>query len=686
MMGTWMKRRKALAAAAALTLLAAWLPLAAMAAEEDPGEEENGVYEEAAEAGDTGDIGGAPAAGGVPEPGPAESSGGAETPPEPVPETEGPESDGEAGIPPEPAPENPGDNGEAEAPPEPSPEPEDPADGGESGAPPEFLPGSQPPEDGGEADAPLGDLPAEVMENRELPPAEPEVLEISLTPDTPGRVTLDGCLDDWAEVPEMAHGNDRIDFWKAARDLEGNVYLCFTGTAATPYDESYYYQTVIVSDGVNAKNASLRELRQEFAGAETAVVSEANVQSAAPYYLEAMIPAAYVSGEGCTLALGWESQPVPVAGLPVLNGENLPERELVYGGISIDGSFSDWDAVAKFQIHDTNPVHNNLDCAAFVFDGDVYIYIKEVLGGDAAAAGSHSNGNYAITTDLGRVLKFQLKKENGGTVYGVEGAEARHVGMQWEVRIPASELPYYRDSLSFGLYLAAASVSGVSDLRGGGGNVGSFTGIEIDGAYGDWAAYPHSVIEYATPGTQAPQTDSQGALYFEDGILYGHVMTTMPEHLDSRGGDFLSAIDIAFNGEREHKEYFEQGNFYPRMFTTDGSLVPDNTKLEPGVHTFLICDNRTLGDPDRKVFGTMKVTVDEDWLCDEMEFELDLKAVAESQGRSVNDLRTIEARFGRFGDWITISGASSGALLGVTLCCGVTAGTLLRRRKRGGDL
>lgn len=42
-MEAWLKLRKALAAAAALTLLTAWLPLAAMAAEEVPGEEENRV-------------------------------------------------------------------------------------------------------------------------------------------------------------------------------------------------------------------------------------------------------------------------------------------------------------------------------------------------------------------------------------------------------------------------------------------------------------------------------------------------------------------------------------------------------------------------------------------------------------------------------------------------------------------
>jgi hypothetical protein len=689
--GVMMRRRldlaKLLAFGMALAFLAALLPLAALAVEEENGSP-GGAYEDGTGAGNSGEElePGTPAEP-APEPEPPEHGGESGTPAEPAPDPEPPEHGGESGTPAEPAPEPepPEHGGESGTPAEPVPEPEPPEHGGESGTP------AEPPEGAGDGDAPLeelpeeGDIPPAGLETPAVPEA-PEVLAASLSADTRGRITLDGSLADWAEVPEMTHGDPAIDGWKAALDLEGNLYLCFTGMASTSYDESYFYKSVIIHQGGNLQQSTLRDLPQTFDGGEVVVESGANVQSAAPYYLEAMIPAAYVSGGEGTLALGWDGPPVPLSQLPVLDGVDLPKVEPVYDGISIDGSFSDWDAVPKYPFQDTNPGWNNLDSAAFLFDGDLYVYIKEVPGGDAATAGSLSTGNYVITTDLGRVLKFQLKKENGGSVYGVAGAEARHVGMQWEIRIPASELPYYRETLSFGLYLEEAAITGVSNLQGGGGNVGGFSGIVIDGAYDDWVSYPHSIIEYATPGSQAPQTDSQGALYFEEGKLYGHVMTTMPEHLASQGGDFLAAIDIAFNGDREQKGFFEEGNFYPCMFTEDGQMVNEYTRLEPGVHTFRICDIRTLGDPERQVFGTMKVTVDENRLCDEMEFDLDLEAVAERQGCTVNDLRTIEARFGRFGSWITISGASSGALLGVTLCCGVTAGTLFRRRKRGGAL
>lgn len=671
------RRLKVFALGAALVFFAALLPVTALAVEEEelpvsPSGLEDGFHGSASE----GSNSGAP-----PEFGALEDG----NPMEPALKPETPEGGAESG-------------GSAES----EPELEKPENGAEDGGPAESAPESIPPEDGsadpapelpGEGEPPEGGegtggpLEEALPENAEIgepPPEGPEAPAAFLSADTQGRITLDGSLEDWAMVPGMDHGNPKIESWKAARDLEGNVYVCYTGAAETPYDTPYKWNPIVVTQDGITRQAAQDDLAQVFPGAEMAVENLANGQSAAPYYVELMIPAVHVSGEECVLSLDGAGQPVPVSSLPVLDGQELPKEEPVYRGIVIDGDFSDWDAVGKVPIRDSNTVNNNLDSAAFIFDGDLYIYIKETPGGDAAAAGSHSTGNYVITTDLGRALKFQLKKENGGSVYGVKGAEARHVGRQWEIRIPAGELPYYQKAVSFGLYLEEPAISGVSDLQGSGGTGGSFTGIEIDGAYDDWNAYPHSIIQYATPGSQAEGTDSQGALYFEDGILYGHVATTMPEHLNSWGGDFLAGIDIAFNGDREYKGLFEEGNFYPYMITEDGYGVNEYTRLEPGIHTFLICDRRTLGDPEKQIFGTMKVKIDENRLRDEMEFDLDLKAIAERQGCTVNELRTIEARFGRFGDWITISGASSGGLLGVTLCCGVTAGALFRRRKRGG--
>jgi hypothetical protein len=691
---------KVLAASAALVFLVALLPLTALAVEGEgsSSETEDRFYEDVTEGKDVEDFqepetpedSGEPEVPvePAPEPEEPEGEGEPETPVKPVPEPDAPEGKEEPEIPVEPVPEPDAPEGEEEpeVPVEPAPEPEVPEGEEEPEVPAEPAPEPEVPEGGEGMELP----PVEGLENGELPPIIEQDAPMSiLVADTEGRITLDGSLDDWAEVAGMSHGDSTIDSWKAARDLDGNLYLCFTGEAQSFYYGPYQNIPIFIGQGEEAwdDTVTVENLSEKFPGSEVAVKNTASAQSPGPYYVEAMIPAAYVSGEGCTLRLGWQGAPQIVAGLPVLNGVDLPEEEkedAVYKGITIDGEFSDWDAVKKYEFHDTNPVHNNLESASFIFDGDyLYVYIKETQDGDAGSAGSNSTGNYAITTDLGHQMKFQLVSKDA-SVYGVEGAEARHENAQWEIRIPASELPPYQKSLSFGFYLEEPVISDVSNLQGGGGNTGSFSGIEIDGSYDDWASYPHQVIQYATTGSQDAKTDSHGALYVEGSTLYGHAVTSMQPHLNFPGNAFLSGISIAFNGDRSYKHHFEEGGFYPRMLTADGQVVQDSTTLEPGIHTFYITDNRLMGDAEKPIFGTMKITIDPDRRCDEMEFDLNLEAIAERQGCSVNDLRTVEAQFLLLGEkWLMTAGASSGALLGVTLCCGVTAGVLFRRRKRG---
>lgn len=76
----------------------------------------------------------------------------------------------------------------------------------------------------------------------------------------------------------------------------------------------------------------------------------------------------------------------------------------MYNGIVIDGEFADWDAVKKYDAH-----NECISKTAMMFDGDyVYVYVKDGTGGDASGAGTHSNGRYSITTDLGYELVFSL--------------------------------------------------------------------------------------------------------------------------------------------------------------------------------------------------------------------------------------------------------------------------------------
>lgn len=510
-----------------------------------------------------------------------------------------------------------------------------------------------------------------------------------------GNITVDGASADWGGVPAQTAtaATNGIDSWKVARDANGNVYLLGQGTASSQWDSNYQWTNVgILKGGSTINNPQLAGL--QWNGGSFASVNEANGNTAGPFTAEAMIPASMLSSADAISFLGTT---VKLSEIPLLDGTNYvpSDKPSAYNGITIDGSFDDWAAVSKTDASCPNPAHPNcLSSTAMVFDGDnVYIYIKEGAGGSAAGAGSHGNGLYAITTDLGRTLTFQLNNDGTVSVNAPETATASHVGSQWEICIPASDLPNYLETINFGLYQEDPFITGVSNLNGKGSG-GSFSGITIDGQYSDWAYYPHNAIEYATAGTQSNRVDSEAALWADNSTLYGHVETAMPAHLGSEGGDFLAAVSIAFNGDRDYKQTPSDGNFYPKFYTVDDqgniTVLNEGSRLPQGTSTVYIADTRTdfssrnyndLRDDEK--FGKMIVTVSGDKM--DAEFDLDLNKVGAYIGQDPNSLKTIEIQWGRLGQqWTSISGTSTAPFAGVGLCCAAVAGTLLYRRRKNG--
>lgn len=510
-----------------------------------------------------------------------------------------------------------------------------------------------------------------------------------------GNITVDGASADWGGVPAQTAttATNGIDSWKVARDANGNVYLLGQGTATSQWDNNYQWTNVgILKGGSTINNPQLAGL--QWNGGSFASVNEANGNTAGPFTAEAMIPASMLSSADAISFLGTT---VKLSEIPLLDGTNYvpSDKPSAYNGITIDGSFDDWAAVSKTDASCPNSAHPNcLSSTAMVFDGDnIYIYIKEGAGGSAAGAGSHGNGLYAITTDLGRTLTFQLNNDGTVSVNAPEAATASHVGSQWEICIPASDLPNYLETINFGLYQEDPFITGVSNLNGKGSG-GSFSGITIDGQYSDWAYYPHNTIEYATAGTQSNRVDSEAALWADNSTLYGHVETAMPAHLGSEGGDFLAAVSIAFNGDRDYKQTPSDGNFYPKFYTADDqgniTVLNEGSRLPQGTSTVYIADTRTdfssrnyndLRDDEK--FGKMIVTVSGDKM--EAEFDLDLNKVGAYIGQDPNSLKTIEIQWGRLGQqWTSISGTSTAPFAGVGLCCAAVAGTLLYRRRKNG--
>lgn len=397
-----------------------------------------------------------------------------------------------------------------------------------------------------------------------------------------------------------------------------------------------------------------------------------------------------------------------------------PVSNARYDGITIDGDFSDWDAVAKYDVN-----QSGLDQTAMVWDGDmIYLYFM-TLGNEngngnwneVAWSGPNSNGNFAITTDLGNTLKFQLC--NDGTVAGVDGASAAVNNKEWggaphmwEVSIPSSALPAYKNTISLGYYAADTLISDVANLKGDsssdtgngsgtdgntGTDSGNASGITIDGNYGDWENYPHNLIQYSTNGSHDSKPDGEAALYMSDGTLYAHVRTEMQSHLSEAGGEFTQGVTIRLNGKHD---------FYPQFVTVDANgnvnAVSSLSGLEKGTYEVYLIDSQgwqvngvslsalmaddSLDTYHNAIYGHMYMTIGAS--KDDMEFSLDLGLVAQKFGMDADDIKTVEAQWGRIGpQWVSAAGTSTGTWLGLLICfaaVGISAQAAKRKKRIAG--
>lgn len=545
-----------------------------------------------------------------------------------------------------------------------------------------------------------------------------------------GNVSVDGDSSDWKGVAGSAvdvsvTGVSRVESWKVAYSPDGStVFICYEGTTPGCYYSDFLDRNLLITQ--NGVTTSIRTGNLQYYGSDFSlkyVNSAPDWGTPGAYVVEISISADYFTDNNFTLALqGFAntSAPISASEIPVLDGneatdvpddseegsdgEDTGDNEgaggnegtgdnedtgngSAYEGIVIDGSFSDWDGVEKHDAACRNPEHTGcLDSVAAVFDGDyVYLYIKDGVGGFAYGAGDHSKGMFAITTDLGRNMVFQLNSD--GTVSGIEGVESSYVGNQWEIAIPKDALPQYLESISFGLYQGDVFVSDMVNLQDDD-SVGDFEGIVYDGLYADWDTYPHTLIQYATAGTNELIADGEGALYTDGTTLYGHVVSPMIAHISHGGGELTRNIAIRFNED-------DNAYFFPRLVTVDenGNInwQPKISDFEPGNYEFYLAASDAWGTsknisnlhPMDTLYGKMTVTVRGDSLADETEFYLDLELIAQKLGVDASEFKTIQAKFGQIGyDWITTAGASSGAIAGIVISLSAVGAVLLGRKVR----
>lgn len=391
----------------------------------------------------------------------------------------------------------------------------------------------------------------------------------------------------------------------------------------------------------------------------------------------------------------------------MIEEEEDTDGEDAYEGIVIDGRFEDWNSVSKTDAGGSDAYQDFLEACAVIQEGDyIYVYIRDTGIGAAAWSGPHGNGQFSLVTDLGYSVLFQLHSTDNGahvSISGVNGAECAYstkgwgYSGEWEISIPVSELPYSRGTFAFGYYQADPFIGEVADNREKDGVTGNTTGegnngqqsdelIVLDGLYGDWNSYPHSLIHYATSGTWDKYVDGEGALYSDGGNLYGHVVTRMGAHLAEHGEEMQYGVVLRIN--QDNNLWFEF-----RLIDVDANgNINWNVNVadqENGTHEYYIVDTRgwssaaTLEEIDEgnHIYGRIRIAKSD--ISDEAEWKLDLGLIAEKFGLEETDLQVLEVRYERIGDkWLQTAGASTGPAAGILLSMAAAGSAIVLQRRK----
>lgn len=510
---------------------------------------------------------------------------------------------------------------------------------------------------------------------------------------TQREITLDANPEEWSDIPMYTSSDSNISKWAAVKD---DTYVYFYiqlnggNEYGLPIDNTYI--SIAYADGTQDRTTQIRFtgmlfLKDAFYGdieGVTAVYGSSLEKD--KYEVEVCIPQTFFANSDFVLTYcGVSLSSQDITSLYTL-GE-MEKEDAVYDGITIDGSFLDWDAVEKTSVDDGSIIET-----AVVFDGDwIYIYIKDVGNYAATYDGERSSGTYELLTDTGRRTSFKLGTTQ---VEGVAGALVQYSNNQYEIAIPKSELKEFRTELSFGyLYNDTPMISHITPLYGGGNITESFSGITLDGNFGDWRDYEHSLIEYSTNG--ALGSDADGALYIEDTTLYGHVQTY--RYADEKNP--YEPFTLFFNFDDEKAVSF-------RFITIDENGIinwnPEISYANESKAYYLVdvrgwsnaSTREELEDTDyygNKILGKayMKRASGSDT---EIEYAIDLKTLADyvsnndgvySFDLDETDMKTIQAYYVNIGSQrITIAGTSSGAWLGILLAVAVVGVGLFSQKRK----
>lgn len=483
-------------------------------------------------------------------------------------------------------------------------------------------------------------------------------------------VSVDGDPKEWTGVEMQSSTDSAVAKWAVMQD-EDYVYFYVQQNGGNEYGLpiTNTFVSIKYQSGQGGSHTQIRfaNMMKEFKDAWYGDIDGARgmyspSKEADKYEIEFAVPKSFFVEEDYTITYCGSS----VESTDIKDVKELAQptpTTAVYQGITIDGTFTDWDAVAKKQVDD-----QWIRETAAVFDGDyLYLYVKEQEIGSATGAGSSSNGKYTIYTDLGRHTTFQLRKDH---IEGIDGAKVSYSNRQYEIAIPASAIRQYKETISFGYYMDEdVLIDNIANRKEDTQIDKNFYKIVYDGKYSDWDYYPHQLIQYSTSGGVG--NDAAAALYLDGTTLYGHVLSML--HMNEKE---FQPFTIRVN-ENDKTAM----NFRLVAVDKDGNIDKDCKldHLDAGTYEYYLWDLNSgstaanVSDKDAPVYGKMYLTVNQTAegksVSDEVEYQVDLEKLADHFGIDASDMKLIQAQYINIGqEWVSIAGTSTGTWLGLVLC------------------
>lgn len=386
-----------------------------------------------------------------------------------------------------------------------------------------------------------------------------------------------------------------------------------------------------------------------------------------------------------------------------------PDSGAVYQGITIDGSFKDWAAVAKYGPH----ANGNIVADAMIWDGDmIYLYFREPEGytGNIEGSTPWGNSNFALRTDLGRESTFFLTKDGVRVAENHEilpGSSLKYAAYQYELAIPTSYLKEYNETISLDIYQGENLISNVANLHPVKAVNTQKGPITFDGDFSDWGAYHQDRTDYTTGGGNGP--DGGQALVYQDGLIYGHAVDyEIPDKKGGAANNTITDFHLSLNDTNHIRGIKVIGRNADGSFDYNG-MSKLNGDIGAGDYELDLVDEGMWGqyqqdensDPNKPwLYGTtgaswlgkIHLHIDEDGTC-EAEFWLDPEQLVKNHNQyfpddhlSTQSMQQVNVQFHEIGQtWSSCAGASSGPLGAILIPMSLVGGWAVWKRKRNPD-